>query len=219
MERTDRLLSTSVILLVAFFTALLTSFALLALGQLGLIAFTGGGWLVRSFHLIARYLGYSMLFFIPALLGYCFFFAQLKSSLERCPENLNEIEDLRFYNKGIELFITLFFAIGVLFTAWGMQNALTSALGNVSRTEAGEIGAWGILRRMVDNGILVALWSTIVGGAGGYLMRLIKYLALGRKLNHVLSQGQEDEKNAFLGILDAIRIRAEGIESKLTPRE
>jgi hypothetical protein len=209
------MISVSVIMMVAFFTALMTSFALLSLSQLGLIAFTGGGWLVSSYHLIARYLGHSMLFFIPTFLGYCFFFVQLRWALERYSGDALEMENIRFYNKGMSLFTTLFFAIGVLFTAWGMQNALSSALGNVSRSEAGQIGAWGILRRMVDNGILVALWSTIVGGAGGYLMRLVKYLALGRKLNHVLSQGQDDEKAVFFSTLEAIRSRVDDIERKL----
>lgn len=219
MQISDRINSVSVILMVASVTTVLTSFALLLLSQLGMIAFTGGGWLVSSFHLIGKYLGHSLLFFIPTFLVYGYFFLRLKIAVDRFAQDPAEMENIRLYSKGTELFTTLFFAIGVLFTAWGMQNALTSALGNVSRIEAGEIGAWGILRRMVDNGILVALWSTIVGGAGGYLMRLAKYLALGRKLNQVMSKGQDEEKKVFFSTLEAIRTRVENIEGKLPAKE
>ena len=39
-----------------------------------------------------------------------------------------------------------------------------------------------ILERMVNGGILLALSTTIFGGAGGYLMRVYKTLTLGARL-------------------------------------
>ncbi len=205
----------------ALLTLVLSAFVVFALAQVGLIAFTGGGWLVDSVNLIISYLGHSMLFFIPVFLGYCFFFARLKACLARYeadPENFDQAEDVRFYNGGMELFITLFFAIGVLFTAWGMQNALVSALGNVSKAQAGEMGAWGILKRLVDNGILVALWTTIVGGAGGYLMRLVKYIFVGKALIRYTSRVQDAERKDFFEKLTSIQSSVKRIEEK-DPRD
>lgn len=207
--------SNSIILLAAFLTILLTSLLLLALSQMGIIAFTGVGWLVNSFNQITVYLGYSILFFIPALLGYCLFFVLLKISLSRYQSEPDQIENIYFYNGGMDIFITLFFAIGVLFTAWGLQNALVSALAGVSKTEAGRLGAWGILKRLVDNGILIALWTTIVGGTGGYLMRLVKYFSLGKELRRVSSWRQEQEKRTFFDSLKSIKLHVKRIEQSI----
>ena len=43
-------------------------------------------------------------------------------------------------------------------------------------------GAFAILERMVEGGILLALSTTIFGGIGGYLMRVYKAVALGPRL-------------------------------------
>jgi len=215
--RQIRILSSGVIIiLVAFLTVLFSSFLLLVLSQMGVIAFTGGGWLVHSFNMITAYLGPSILFFMPVLLGYCIFFVLLRRSLREDHSATEQAEDIRFYNGGTDIFITLFFAIGVLFTAWGLQNALVSALGDVNRSEAARLGAWGILKRLVDNGILIALWTTIVGGAGGYLMRLAKYIFLGRQLNRYAVRGQAEEKRSFFDALESIRAHVEKIERSVS---
>jgi len=201
-------------------TVLLSAFLLLVLGQLGIIAYTGGGWLVNALNLISGYLGYSILFFIPALLGYCWFFIQLHTNLSRyeslSPEIIDtwtpEAEKIRFYNGGMDLLIIIFFGIGVIFTAWGLQNALVAALGSVGKSEAARMGAWGILKRLVDNGILIALWTTIVGGGGGYLMRLAKYIFLGKKLNRFAMRSQDAEKQRFFQTLESIEAHVEQIE-------
>jgi len=215
MSPTRRLSSVGIIVLVAVLTVLLSSFAMLILSQMGVIAFTGGGWLVNSFHLITGYLGYSILFFVPALFGYGLFFYLMKRSLSADQAESERMENVRYYNGGMEIFITLFFAIGVLFTAWGLQNALVSALGDVSKAEAGRLGAWGILKRLVENGILIALWTTIVGGAGGYLMRLAKYIFLGRALNRLSLSARKKENDEFLAALESIRVHVENIEQKV----
>lgn len=217
MNRVNLLASSGIILLIAGLTVLLSAFVLLVLSQLGMIAFTGGGWIVHTFSLITGYLGYSILFFLPVLAGYCFFFARLRRSLFLQMDS-DQTENIRFYNGGMEMTVTLFFAIGVLFTAWGMQNALVSALGDVSKTEAARMGAWGILKRMVDNGILIALWTTIVGGAGGYLMRLVKYTFLGRALNRFSIHGQDVEKGSFFEAIESIRLKVDRIEQHISSK-
>lgn len=63
-----------------------------------------------------------------------------------------------------------------------MRSALLYAIGEPE--SAAQAGAFTILTRLVDGGILTALTTTIVGGIGGYLMRVIKSSSLGNRLNH-----------------------------------
>jgi len=62
-----------------------------------------------------------------------------------------------------------------------MRSALLYALGDPS--SAAEAGAYVVLQRLVEGGILTALTTTILGGVGGYLMRVAKTLYLGTRLN------------------------------------
>jgi len=218
MHRVKLARSGGIILVVAALTIILSVFFLLALSQCGIIAFTGGGWILNPYNLITGYLGHSILFFVPVLFGYLLFFVLLKTSLSRFQSDPTELDNVRFYSGGIEMFISLFFGIGVLFTAWGLQNALVSAIGGVSRAEAGQLGAWGILQRLVDNGILVALWTTIVGGVGGYLMRLAKHFFLGRELIRFSSRRMEQEKGNFFETLESIKLHLEQIEHQISPK-
>lgn len=75
---------------------------------------------------------------------------------------------------------TLFFGTGVIWTAIGMRSALLFALGDPDETI--RQGAFAVLQRMVDGGILLALSTTIFGGIGGYLMRVYKTVSLGAEL-------------------------------------
>jgi hypothetical protein len=59
---------------------------------------------------------------------------------------------------------------------------------------AAQSGAFAILSRLVDGGILTALTTTIVGGVGGYLMRVIKSSWLGTRLNRYYEQ--QDQRHA-----------------------
>ena len=79
-----------------------------------------------------------------------------------------------------EIWTTLFFGTGVIWTAIGMRSALIYALGD--RDVALQQGAFAMLERMIDGGILLALSTTIFGGVGGYLMRVYKTVTLGAEL-------------------------------------
>ncbi|MEE9397833.1 MAG: hypothetical protein V3V31_12555 [Methylococcales bacterium] len=81
----------------------------------------------------------------------------------------------------VDASINVFFGIGVIWTAIGMRSALLYGLGDP--TEAADGGAFAILQRLVDGGILLALSTTIFGGVGGYLMRVVKILWLGTLLH------------------------------------
>ncbi|MDH3748379.1 MAG: hypothetical protein OER97_09245 [Gammaproteobacteria bacterium] len=81
-----------------------------------------------------------------------------------------------------EIWTTLFFGTGVIWTAIGMRSALIFALGD--RDAALSQGAFAMLERMIDGGILLALSTTIFGGVGGYLMRVYKTITIGAELQH-----------------------------------
>ena len=80
----------------------------------------------------------------------------------------------------LDLCASLFFGIGVIWTAIGMRGALLFALGDTSQVSADS--GMAVLQRLVEGGILLALSTTIVGGMGGYLMRVCKQLVFGREL-------------------------------------
>jgi hypothetical protein len=209
--------SKSTVLLIMVLTILSSSTILIILSQFGLVAFTGAGWIVSTLNSISGHLGYSVLFFIPVFTGFGIFFGLLASSLSRFESDpKKQIENIRYYNAGTEIFTLLSFAIGVLFTAWGLQNALVSALGNVGKEEAARLGAWGILKQLVENGFLVAFWTTIVGGTAGYLMRLFKFLRLGRKLARVSDWQREHDRQALLDVLSSIDFHLERVDKNIT---
>lgn len=105
----------------------------------------------------------------------------------------------------LDLSANLFFGIGVIWTAIGMRDALIHGLGDpvVSATA----GAFTVLQRLVDGGILLALSTTIVGGAGGYLMRIIKSVVLGEKLTALYIRESQRSTDAGLAALERIEQR------------
>ena len=83
----------------------------------------------------------------------------------------------------VGIWINLFFGIGVIWTAIGMRGALLEGLGDLNSQSAARLGAFTILQRLVDGGILLALSTTIFGAVGGYALRLIKSLTVGTRIN------------------------------------
>lgn len=118
-------------------------------------------------------LGSSMPVFAILLLAFFFSLRRLRSYLEN-DRPINEIVQLDHLT---DIWTTLFFGTGVIWTAIGMRSALIFALGDPDSTI--QQGAFAVLERMVDGGILLALSTTIFGGIGGYLMRVFKSISLG----------------------------------------
>jgi hypothetical protein len=119
-----------------------------------------------------RNLGFSLPCFLALLVLYARSLERLRSALasSQPPEIVRQAEHLT------DVWTSLFFGVGVIWTAVGMRGALVEALS--------DSGAGGVevLTRMVDGGILLALSTTIFGGVGGYLMRAWKALAVGADL-------------------------------------
>jgi len=125
---------------------------------------------------------------------------QLKKSLLQ----KGSLTKVNYIEHMLDIYAGLFFGIGVVFTAIGMRSALLQALGNLDAVTAAEQGAFIILQRLVDGGILLALSTTIVGGIGGYLMRMTKSIWLGSSLVHYYMSHREANSNLLLERISSI---------------
>jgi hypothetical protein len=56
------------------------------------------------------------------------------------------------------------------------------------------LSAWGILDRLVNGGLLLALSTTVFGGACGYLLRLLKIILLGKNWDRTILQEMEEDE-------------------------
>ena len=121
-------------------------------------------------------LGSSIPVFAILLLAFFFSLRRLRSHLDN-DKPTNEIVQL---DQLTDIWTTLFFGTGVIWTAIGMRSALMFSLGDPDTTI--QLGAFAMLERMVDGGILLALSTTIFGGIGGYLMRVYKAMSIGARL-------------------------------------
>jgi len=113
---------------------------------------------------------------------------------------LDEISQLEHLN---DVWTSLFFGIGVIWTAIGMRSALLYALGDPG--VATQAGAYAVLQRLVDGGILTALTTTIVGGVGGYVMRVIKSSLLGTRLSRYYEAQEQHHASRVEALLSDIR--------------
>jgi hypothetical protein len=108
----------------------------------------------------------------------------------------------------VGIWINLFFGIGVIWTAIGMRGALLEGLGDLNSQSAARLGAFSILQRLVDGGILLALSTTIFGAVGGYALRLIKSLTVGTRIkayyNRLALQQAESVQHVLQSIDDRI---------------
>ena len=152
--------------------------ALYVLNRLGMIDFADtaisspGEWL----HWAYTNLGLSIPVFAALLLAYFLTLGRLRRALEQS----KPIDQVVQLDQLTDIWTTLFFGTGVIWTAIGMRSALIFALGD--RDAAMAQGAFAMLERMIDGGILLALSTTIFGGIGGYLMRVYKTITLGTQL-------------------------------------
>ena len=130
---------------------------------------------VAAWTLLVQNLRGSIYPFALLLLGFLVQQRRLALLLQQADPDVSQV--LR-HEQLLDLCANLFFGVGVIWTAVGMRDALVHAL---AQPAAGE-QAQAILQRLVEGGILLALGTTIVGGMGGYLMRLVKSVTLGQDL-------------------------------------
>ena len=125
-------------------------------------------------------LGGSVWPFTSVIVFYVYHFTQLARELSG---ELPAMDRIVRRDQYLDLSSSLFLGIGVIWTAIGMRGALMYGLSNPAAGAAE--GGFAVLQRMVDGGILLALSTTVVGGAGGYMMRALKALILGPALNRL----------------------------------
>jgi hypothetical protein len=152
---------------------------------------------------------------LPFALVLAVYFSQLQrlQALLRAPQPV--LDKVVRHEQLLDLSANLFVGIGVIWTAIGMRDALIYGLGDpvVSATA----GAFSVLQRLVDGGILLALSTTIVGGAGGYLMRVIKSVVLGEKLTALYMHESQRPAEASLAALQRIEHQLQGATENTGP--
>ena len=146
-----------------------------------------------------RNLGLSILPFGIALVLYLHSLRALQRRLDG-NSTLDEVSQLEHL---ADVWTSLFFGIGVIWTAIGMRSALLYALGDPGL--AAEAGAHAVLQRLVDGGILTALTTTIVGGIGGYVMRVIKSSLMGTRLSRYYEAQEQHHASRVEALLCDIR--------------
>ena len=156
-------------------------------------------------------LGSSIPVFAFLLLAFFFTLARLRTLLY-ADGPLDRIVQLDHLT---DIWTTLFFGTGVIWTAIGMRSALIFALGDPVSTAAQ--GASALLKRMVEGGILLALSTTIFGGIGGYLMRLYKAVSLGTALQRHYDRAARSDTSNMRSTLERIEHHLDKRHAPATP--
>ena len=160
---------------------------------------------------IAVNLGHSVWLFGVVLTLYLMNLFRLRRILEDSPA-LNDVAEL---DQLLDVWINLFVGIGVIWTAVGMRSALQSALGDPGEALVDSAGS--VLQKLVDGGILLALTTTIIGGMGGYLMRLGKTLMTGASLHQFYDQHHREDLRTLLATTRNIEARLEALQVRNDP--
>jgi hypothetical protein len=180
--------------------ALVTVLALY-LGELAVPA--GGAELLQALGpWVSQNLGLSVLPFGLTLVLYILALGRLRRLLAQA----SPLHQVAQADQLTDIWIGVFFGIGVLWTAIGMRSALLFALGGGMEAVA-SAGASGLLERLVHGGILTALTTTIVGGAGGYLLRVYKAVRVGASLKRFYGDLEQERALRVEGLLQEIRDR------------
>ncbi|MBS3758024.1 MAG: hypothetical protein KGY61_05125 [Desulfobacterales bacterium] len=176
----------AIILLSLLWTAILLGLAVFA----GWVTITASApWLLNPAAFIYRHLRLSIVAFGILFILYGWLITRMRHLLERAD---TEISKLSFYDRLLNTTISTFFGVGVIWTAIGMETALMQALEGVDAGGGGmvEAGAYGLLERLVNGGLLLALSTTVFGGFCGYVLRILKILLLGEKWDRfILKEG------------------------------
>lgn len=146
-------------------------------------------------------LGLSLIPFSAIGLAYGIYLKKLLSFLKT--EN-PEPKAVFALEEKIDLLMNIFFGVGVIWTAIGMRNALLASLGNMDAKTAAQKGAFYILTQLVEGGILLSLSTTIAGGIGGYVMRLVKAWSAGSLMNAFMDRQAAEQSREILDRLDRI---------------
>jgi len=142
-------------------------------------------WMVAPIAFVYRHLRLSIIPFSCLLLVYIFLIRRMRRYIKW--DNDVYAADLLYYDRLLNITISTFFGVGVIWTAIGMETALVHALSSVgSGQKAESLTAWDLLDRLVNGGLLLALSTTVFGGFCGYLLRLGKIVCIGRDWDRLM---------------------------------
>ena len=147
-------------------------------------------------------LGHSVWLFALVLTLYVLNLRRLTQLLAERDVGLRHVVEL---DQLSDVWIHLFVGIGVIWTAVGMRSALQAALGDPGEALVDTAGS--VLQKLVDGGILLALTTTIVGGVGGYLMRLGKTMVVGAPLQEYYDRANRFEVRELIRATERIEAR------------
>lgn len=153
---------------------------------------------------------------VPFALVLALFFVSLQNLTRKLEGPTGSVDEVAQAEYLADIWINCFFGIGVVWTAIGMRSALLCGLSGLDAATASELGAFTILQRLVEGGILLALSTTIFGAVGGYLMRIYKALAYGSRLRGFYHYAAMKEHGKMLEYLKQIElnVRKKTIEEK-----
>lgn len=175
---------------------------LLSLSGLAVVSIPG----LPGLHVVLDYiwvnLRLSLPVFVAVLLFYFLALGRLRRLLAAPAPALTDVVHAEHL---VDTATGLFFGVGVIWTAIGMESALLYALGDP--LAAAEAGAFAILQRLVEGGILLALSTTVVGGVGGYLLRLVKSLRIGAELQRFYIRAAGAQGREMIAVLGRIEQR------------
>lgn len=171
---------------------------LFILEKLGIIIIVNRTHIIKE-HL--QHLGSSIYFFSANFLLFILGAIKLSAALG---EDQIDYDRIKYWDSVINSSIALFFGIGIIYTAVGMQQAFQIALKNLDQDMAQELGPWGILNRLLDGGLLMALSTTIVGSALGYIFKMLRVLVLGPKLIKIGNKTENINHRELIDILSDI---------------
>ena len=163
----------------------------------------GGAPFAETWYWLVDNLGFSIFAFALVFVLYAGLLLSLRREVERAEPDESRLVAL---DHRLDLIAGVCFGVGVIFTAIGLRSALLETLGGLDETSARTLGAFNVLRRLVDEGILLALSTTIVGGVAGYAMRVIKNFWLGGQLIDFLRKKGDADQVRVLERLEAIEI-------------
>lgn len=147
-------------------------------------------------------LGGSVIAFVAVIAAFGYYLKKLQVLLADQDSAVDDMQsEVTHLDTMLDIFISLSFGVGVIWTAIGMRNALVNGLSDIGSTA--NSNAFLILERLVDGGILVALSTTIVGGILGYLLRTIKSVVVGKALNDFYA---ELDNTVFKNIYEEIHV-------------
>jgi hypothetical protein len=177
--------------------------SLLGLALLAVLTGSSGGVVAVAVEWTARNLGLAAAAFALVAVAWLRSLFRLRDALA----GGGAADTVAHYDLLSDVWVGLFFGVGVIWTAIGMRAALLEAIGPGS---AGGDGA-AMLARLVDGGILLSLSTTIVGGIGGYLMRVVRTLWLGPRLRRFYLAEANRDTGAVRASLSAIERRLDTV--------